>query len=125
MAGHVLLADDDPDCRAVVARVLSADGYEVTQLGDGASVLQRLAAAADGRAPMPDVLLLDFCMPGFSGIGVMRVLSKVERMPPAIVITAFPDPSIERYAGRFRIAKVLRKPVDLDELLAAIAEVIA
>ena len=122
---RVLLADDDPDYRSVVARLLAADGYEVTQLCDGAETLECLAAAADGKAPFPDVLVLDFCMPGFSGLGVMRVLSKVQYMPPAILVTAFPDPSLDRFAARFKVVKVLHKPLDFDELLGALDEVLS
>lgn len=117
----VLIADDDDDLRRTLAMVLERDGYEVIESPDGEHALELLAEAADGKRPAPDVLLLDFRMPGLSGIGMLRVLRRFSRLPPTIVVTAFPDPSVERLARNAGAVGVLRKPVRAPEVCAAVA----
>ena len=91
----ILVADDDEDLRHALCSLLSLEGYEVIELSDGGSALELLADAADGRCPRPDLLLLDFCMPELSGIGLLRILRRFGSHATCIVITAFPDPSVE------------------------------
>lgn len=116
----ILVADDDDDLRHALCSLLSCEGYEVIELANGASALELLAAAADGKCARPDLLLLDFCMPELSGIGLLRILRRFGAMPPAIVITAFPDPSVEILAHNAGAVRVLRKPFDEQVVLAAV-----
>lgn len=116
----ILVADDDEDLRRALCAVLSCQGYDVIELGDGAAALELLAAAADGKRPRPDLLLLDFCMPELSGIGLLRVLRRFGSLPPAILITAFPDPAVEILAHNAGAVRVLRKPFDEQVVLDAV-----
>jgi CheY-like chemotaxis protein len=112
----VFVADDDADQRTAVRMALEQDGCDVVEACDGDEALAVLAAMADA----PDVILLDFCMPGFSGLGVLRLLRRLGRIPPTYIVTAFRDESVSTLAERFGAAGVLYKPVDLDELCAAV-----
>ena len=64
----VLVADDDPDIRELVAFKLEQAGLEVTVAEDGPAALRAAQAA------VPDVAVLDVTMPGLSGIDVCRAL---------------------------------------------------
>ena len=80
----ILIADDDPDIRDLVAFKLEQAGFDVTAVDNG---LAALSAAQD--AP-PDLVVLDVMMPGMSGIDVCRELRS--RPPtatlPIILLTA-------------------------------------
>lgn len=116
----ILVADDDEDLRRALCSVLSCEGYEVIELPNGAAALEVLAEAADGKRPRPDLLLLDFCMPELSGIGLLRVLRRFGAMPPAILMTAFPDPAVDVLAHNAGAMRVLRKPLDEQTILGAV-----
>jgi len=120
MLATILVADDDDDLRPALCSLLAAEGYDVVELADGSSTLEFLAEAADCKRVRPDVLLLDFCMPGLSGIGLLRILRRFGTVPPAILITAFPDPSVEAFARDAGAVCVLRKPVEGPDVLAAV-----
>jgi serine/threonine-protein kinase len=116
----ILVADDDPLQRETVSDVLRDDGYEVVEAADGDEVLKLLG----GSAVVPDVLLLDFCMPGFSGLGVLRLLQRRGKVPPTLILTGFPDNSVDRMAVQLGAVRVLHKPVDIDVLRSEVRAVL-
>jgi DNA-binding response OmpR family regulator len=63
----ILIADDDPDFRKLVAELLSLWGYQVVVCKDGNDVWQALAAA-----DAPRLALLDWLMPGITGVELCR-----------------------------------------------------
>jgi len=121
----ILLADDDEELRNAIEAVLVAEGYEVLEACDGRRALEMLASAADKRGPLPDVVILDFVMPGLSGLGILRLLRRFERPPPTIIITGFRDPSVTPLALNLGAFRVLRKPIKEGELCAAVGEAVA
>jgi DNA-binding response OmpR family regulator len=119
---RVFLADDDEDLRESARSILSEAGYDVTVAADGREALERMAAMADADIPLPDVLILDFVMPRLSGLGVLRGLRFVRRVPPAIILTGFPDPSVKTFAAKLGVFRVLRKPLSGEDLCAAVRD---
>jgi DNA-binding response OmpR family regulator len=67
-SARILLADDDPDIRALVTAALERAGHVVVQVTDGAQAL------ASVQADMPDVAILDLSMPRLDGLEVLRRL---------------------------------------------------
>lgn len=124
-ATRVLLADDDLAFRSALRSVLAAQGCEVLEASDGEAAVNLLAQAADGTSPRPDILVLDVLMPGCSGLGVLEVMRRFVREVPAIVVTGFRDGSIDVLARRLGARRVIHKPVELDDVLAAIAAELA
>jgi len=115
----VLVVDDDPDSREMVASVLGASGAVVSTAGSAAEGLSKL------QRYHPDVLLLDIEMPdqdGFQLIGLIREL------PPESG-GAVPAGALTAYAGAEHREKALRagfdvhipKPVEPAELVLAVA----
>jgi CheY-like chemotaxis protein len=115
---RVLVADDDPAIRMLVARVLVRQGYEVLTATDGADAIVQLEQSRF------DLLVLDLMMPRVDGIGVIAHLqSRGAAMPPILVMTAA-APDILRRLPKERIAKIITKPFDLDELMRDASEAI-
>ena len=110
----ILVVEDDPGVQTLLNRILSRRGYAVECACDGADALNRLAAHSY------DVVLLDLAMPRVSGVDVLRRLEedgRADLIARIIVVTA----ASTREIGRLPHVRVLRKPFDLDELMAAIS----
>jgi len=80
---RILVVDDDPDIRTILADRLETRGHELLEAADG---LQALEIA--GRE-LPDVMLLDLDLPGADGLTVLERLQQESFPPTVIVITAF------------------------------------
>ena len=83
----VLVADDNPLNRDLLARRLAAQGYRVETANDGLAALARLERGGVG------LLLLDIMMPGIDGFEVLRRMRRNEALShvPVIVITALDE----------------------------------
>ncbi len=81
----ILVIDDEPHLRTLLAYNLKLDGFEVTTAGDGPAGL-----AAARREPRPDVILLDWMMPGMDGLEVLTALKGEEatRGIPVVMLSA-------------------------------------
>jgi len=111
---RVLVVDDDPAIRQVIALALGDEGYEVDVAADG-----RAALAAIARHH-PDLILLDMKMPGADGWEFVRhYRARYERQAPIVVLTAAPD--VAERGEAVHAAAYLAKPFDLDALLACVA----
>jgi two-component system response regulator MprA len=109
---HVLVVDDDPPLRRMLARTLAAEGFRVTVAGDGGAAL----AAAERSAP--DLIVLDVAMPGLDGLAVCRRLRAKGLSSPILMLTAR-DAIPDRVAGLDAGADdYLVKPFAVEELLA-------
>ena len=110
---RVLLAEDDPRLADVLVQGLTEAGWDVEAVADGLEAYGR--ALSDGA---PDVLLLDWMLPGMDGLTVCRRLRDMGVRTPVLVLTARGDVR-DRIRGLDAGADdYLPKPFDLDELLA-------
>ena len=115
---RVLVADDQPANQLVLRRLLERAGHRPEVVGDGESLLDRLA---DGGY---DAVVLDVHMPGTSGIDVIkqaRYLEMGARRTPLIALTADATPDTRAAAQQAGVAVFLTKPVVAAELLDALA----
>ncbi len=85
----MLVVDDDPEIRAFLSRVLTAKGHTVEPLETGFSVGLRLASRQEQAV---DAIVLDFMMPGLSGVSVLKQLASSERgaRTPVLLYSAAP-----------------------------------
>ena len=65
---HILVVEDDPRLRELLARYLAGEGFRVTTAGDAAEARIQL------RAINPDLMVLDVMMPGESGLDLTQSL---------------------------------------------------
>lgn len=67
-AAHILVAEDEPDIRANLGRLLRLEGFDVSLAAGGGQALQM------ARARRPDLVLTDLMMPGMDGHQLLRAL---------------------------------------------------
>ena len=119
MAGlvpKVLLIEDEPSQRALLAYNLQAEGFEVVEAGDGEEGLLLVEEEA------PDLILLDWMLPGLSGIEVCRRLKtrSETRALPVIMLSARSE-EVDRVRGLETGADdYMVKPYSLAELMARV-----
>lgn len=87
----ILIADDDPHIRQLLAFALEKAGFEVVEAEDGEAALAKAETAA------PDLLVLDLNMPRMSGLDVCRQLRARGELP--ILILSSRDEEIDRVLG--------------------------
>lgn len=101
----VLIVDDDPLVRATIQMQLRNAGFAVMSASDGME-----AISACGTL-QPDVALVDYRLPGFDGVAVIRRL-RDDAGVPAVLLTGMDDAELETEALNAGAVAVLRKPVD-------------
>lgn len=113
-AARILIVEDEEKLAKFVQLELGYEGYEVTVANDG---LSGLMAARDTE---PDLILLDWMMPGLTGVEVCRRLRATGAMMPVILLTA-KDGIEDRVAGLDAGADdYVLKPFSIEELLARV-----
>ena len=113
----ILVIDDDPSVRSLVADSLEIEGYEVHTAEDGFSGLRAI------EAHKPDCVLLDVMMPGLDGHQVLQRLRAAEDRPalPVVMLTAYSDDATAWQAWTEGVDYFLAKPFEADELLRYLA----
>ena len=119
----IILVDDDADVRYAVGELLRETGYAVCEAASGE---QALAVLQSGPA---DLVLTDIYMPGIDGIDLIL---QARAHDPALKIIAFSgggmrqDPKVATALATMNGADhVMQKPVDNEQLLAAVAKLTA
>ncbi|MCG8364748.1 MAG: response regulator transcription factor [Pseudanabaenales cyanobacterium] len=114
MTAKILLVEDEEKLARFVELELSYEGYEVMVANDG---LSGLMAARDSQ---PDLIILDWLMPGLTGVEVCRRLRSTGSQVPVIMMTAKDDVS-DRVTGLDAGADdYVVKPFSIEELLARV-----
>ena len=116
----VIVAEDHPAMRRMIANVLRRVGYDVVEVGDGATLWEEMhAGLLDEDNPRPaDLVISDVRMPGFSGLEALGLIRAMSWATPVILMTAFGDQDTHAEASRLGAVKVFNKPFDVKELLA-------
>lgn len=118
MAERVLVVDDEPKVRDVVAHYLELEGYDVTSVGDGDAALEALR-----RDPF-DLVVLDLMLPGTDGWGVLRQL-RASGDPVAVIVLSARGAEAERVAGlELGADDYLPKPASAREIVARVRAVL-
>ncbi|MCY1016959.1 response regulator [Pyxidicoccus sp. MSG2] len=120
-APRILVAEDQAEMRVLLRRALMRRGYEVVDAPDGPHLVQ---AIVDGLlAPqtlVPDLIVTDVRMPGYSGLEVLARLRREGWTTPVILITAFGDAQLHEEAKQLGASCVLNKPFAMEDLCAAV-----
>jgi len=122
--GRLLLAEDDPDFRYLLASALRAAAHEVVEVSNGVDLLDVLGGSLileDGIGNF-DLVLSDVQMPGWTGLDALASLGHGPPLPPVIVITAFGDDDLRRRAKRAGAVAFFSKPLDIDDLCIFVRE---
>jgi two-component system, OmpR family, phosphate regulon response regulator PhoB len=116
-APTILVVDDDPDVRNVVARALGADGFNVQTVADGAAAREALASSP------PDLVVLDLGLASEDGLDILALLRRTTDLP-VILLTGRGDEQDRILGLKLGADDYLVKPFSSGELAARIASVL-
>jgi len=111
----VLVVDDDPSVLATYRRLLNRAGYTTVTENDPLKVLDN--GYEDSG---PDLLLLDYRMPGMDGLSLLAELRRRECRAHCILLSAYLNDDVRSQAKMLGVARILEKPVDACVLREAI-----
>jgi DNA-binding NtrC family response regulator len=107
----VVLLDDNGDFRSALAANLADDGFAVREYGKPADVPL-------GSLPAPQVLILDYQMPGENGLAFADRFHAAHPGVPVVMITAYWSDYLDAQVTARDFLTLRRKPIDYDQLLA-------
>ena len=119
VTGTVLVVEDEPEVRALVADVLRRSGFTVLEAEHGAQALETAAGQS------LDLLVTDMVMPVMGGAALALALKKTNPDLPTIYISGYPGEQIRPREGVGAEAAFLQKPFSAEVLLEKVQAVLA
>ncbi|MDR0757515.1 MAG: response regulator transcription factor [Tannerella sp.] len=111
---NILVVEDEPGIYEFLKEGLEEEGYDITVATDG------LQAVETFRRSKPDLILLDWILPGMSGTDVCREIRRLDSATPVLFLTAR-DTVTETVEGlRAGANDYIKKPFSFDELVERI-----
>ena len=115
--GRILIVEDDPSVREMLAEYLDTHGYEIVQADRGTAMREAVEKS------LPDLVLLDVNLPGEDGLTLARFLR--ERYDVGIIMVTAASGLADRVAGlEVGADDYVIKPFELRELLARVKSVL-
>lgn len=113
MVKRILIADDDHNLRLLVHTTLEDPRYEILEAENGSEALCTI------RDQHPDLVLLDWMMPGMSGIEVLQAMNEAPALAaiPVVMLTARAQAADRQRAVELGAAAYLTKPFSPLELM--------
>lgn len=108
--GAILVVDDEPQIRDVLAQALTRLGYRVRAASNGPEAL------ASVEQEKPALVILDMYMPGMNGNEVLKRLRKMMYKNAVILLTSSQDQQLLKEAWELGVLDVMGKPLDLERL---------
>ena len=118
---RILVVDDEPNNRLLLATILELGGYVVAEAADGAEAL--LAANAE----RPDLIVLDLHMPGMSGFDVIKALRAdplLATVKVALYTATAPNPELQVLIDAAGVQGVIPKPSEPREVLDIVGRIV-
>lgn len=115
---EIFIVDDDYDMREALSAIFRKEGYRTAAFADGKSFV-RLA-----RGQAPACVLLDLCMPGMSGLDVLKELDARSYPAPILMISAQEDVLNVVQAMRNGAFDYIEKRLDADVIVARVLDAI-
>jgi len=108
--GRVLVVDDEPAIRALIAKIVERAGLPVDSARDGSEAIEMLESHEYA------VVVLDLMMPKVDGFALIDYLRSRRRERPAVIVISAGDPGIFRQLDGAMVHSIVRKPFDIDVL---------
>ena len=116
---RISIVEDDDSLRLALVGLMKCVGYSAKGYDSAEQFLE------DGAALASDCIITDFQMPGLTGIELTERLRATGHDMPVIMITARADPGIEQRALASGAACFLKKPFEMDELIACVEQALS
>lgn len=112
----ILIADDEENLRLLVRTTLEDPDYQIIEAADGAAALRLI------REERPDIILLDWMMPGMTGIEVLQAVKAETALAaiPVVMLTAKAQAADRERGMQLGASEYLFKPFSPLELLTVV-----
>lgn len=117
MAPRILLAEDDPDMRGLVATILRRDGYQVVAVSNGVAMLRQMPEDFDA-------IVSDIQMPDLTALEVLEALRCRDIATPVVLMTAYGSETARIEASALGAFAVLDKPLDWEALRTTVRQAV-
>ena len=118
MTVRLMVVEDTEHVRKMLLDILELHGFEIAgEAGSGQQAIERV------RASDPDVVIVDYMMPGMDGLEVARRIRKQRPDQQMILYSAYVDDELERGAQEAGIAVCVPKMAGVEELAREITAV--
>jgi twitching motility two-component system response regulator PilH len=121
MSSKVLIVDDSPTETYKMETILKKNGFKVIKAENGEDGVEV------AKKELPDIVLMDVVMPGLNGFQATRLLTKAKETShiPVIIVTTKDQPTDKLWGKRQGAKGYLVKPVDDNQLIDTIKQVMA
>lgn len=110
----ILIADDEKNMRWILHKNLKEEGFVVIEAADGQEAFTLFIDSE------PDMIILDYRMPGIDGIEILKRIKTINEKVPVIMITAHGSTDAAVEAMKLGATDYISKPFDMEELKIAI-----
>ncbi|MBW2605262.1 MAG: sigma-54-dependent Fis family transcriptional regulator [Deltaproteobacteria bacterium] len=112
----ILIIDDDDQLRKSFYKLLTEEGHYSKCAASGEAGLRII------KEKIPDVVILDMCLPGMNGFETFRAIHEIEPKLPVIIMTAFGTTKTAIEATKMGAFDYILKPFDIPEMLVVIKQ---
>ncbi|WIM05625.1 MAG: PAS domain-containing protein [Candidatus Nitricoxidivorans perseverans] len=119
--GNILVVDDELSVLRLMGAALEADGWRASTFGNPLLALACFRDAPDDF----DAVITDQSMPDMTGAELIKALHMARPNLPAILCTGYGDGLDEAFVRQLGASRFFQKPMDMDELLTALADMVA
>lgn len=114
----VLIVDDAEFLRVRISRMLTSEGYEITEAENGADAIDKF------KNEKPDVVLMDITMPEMDGLTALREIHKIDPNAKVVMLTALGQESVVLEAIKDGAKDFIVKPFEHARVMSAISKFI-
>lgn len=114
----ILIVDDQFGIRALLSEVLQKEGYKVFQAENGIDALKIITEQS------PNLIFLDFKIPGMDGMEILQRLKQMENNIPVIMMTAYNDEKTVQKSLALGASLHIAKPFDINKIRQIVSELI-
>ena len=121
VSGYLLLVEDDPDILKLLDTTLTFSGYRVVTARNGREGLEAI------HKERPEIVITDIMMPKLDGFGLvhrLRLNPETREIPVVFITATYVAPEDREFAYDVGATHFIQKPLNLDEFLGTIAELL-
>lgn len=119
--GYLLIVEDDPDILKLLDTTLKFKGYRVVRARNGREGLEII------QQERPAIVIADIMMPQLDGFGLvhrLRINPDTRDIPVVFITATYVTPEDQEFALNIGATRFIQKPVDLENLLTVIAQLL-
>ncbi|MDD5092899.1 MAG: response regulator [Dehalococcoidia bacterium] len=119
MMAKILVVDDAPFMRMRASKLLSENGFQVIEAGNGAEAVKKY------KDEKPDAVMMDITMPEMDGLQALKEMRKLDPNAKVCMVTAMGQQSIVLEAISAGAKDFVVKPFDANRVLATVQKMVS